>query len=98
MRGSSGRAVSAFDCASLFCGRGRHINMREAHRLSRQRCRESGMHKLIDRFRREQKGAALVEYGLLVGLIAVICVVAVTTLGTEVSTAFSNIASALSAF
>jgi pilus assembly protein Flp/PilA len=56
------------------------------------------MHKLIDRFRREQKGAALVEYGLLVGLIAVICVVAVTTLGTEVSTAFSNIASALSAF
>ena len=38
----------------------------------------------------------LVEYGMLVGLIAVICVVAVTTLGTEVSTAFSTIASALS--
>jgi len=32
----------------------------------------------------------------LVGLIAVICVVAVTTLGTEVSTALSTIASALS--
>jgi Flp pilus assembly pilin Flp len=38
----------------------------------------------------------LVEYGILVGLIAVICVVAVTALGTEVSTAFSTIASALS--
>ena len=54
------------------------------------------MHRLIDRLRREEEGAALVEYGLLVGLIAVICVVAVTTLGTEVSTAFSNIAGALS--
>lgn len=54
------------------------------------------MHKLINRFRRDDEGAALVEYGLLVGLIAVICVAAVTVLGTEVSAAFSDIASALS--
>jgi pilus assembly protein Flp/PilA len=54
------------------------------------------MGSLINRFRRDDEGAALVEYGMLVGLIAVICVVAVTTLGTEVSTAFSTIASALS--
>ena len=54
------------------------------------------MRKLINRFRRDDEGAALVEYGMLVGLIAVICVVAVTALGTEVSTAFSKIASALS--
>ena len=53
------------------------------------------MHKLIVRFRREEEGAALVEYGMLVGLIAVICVIAVTALGTEVSTAFSNIAAQL---
>jgi pilus assembly protein Flp/PilA len=53
------------------------------------------MRKLINRFRREEEGAALVEYGMLVGLIAVICVVAVTTLGTEVSSAFSAIAAAL---
>ena len=53
------------------------------------------MQKLIDRFRREEEGAALVEYGMLVGLIAVICVVAVTALGTEVSTAFSKIADQL---
>ena len=56
------------------------------------------MHKLIGRLRRDDEGAALVEYGILVGLIAVICVVAVTTLGTEVSTAFSRIAIALSGF
>ena len=61
----------------------------------RRRYKESGMFTMIDRFRREEEGAALVEYGMLVGLIAVICVVAVTTLGTEVSTAFSRIASAL---
>jgi len=53
------------------------------------------MRKLINRFRRDDEGAALVEYGMLVGLIAVICVVAVTTLGTEVSAAFSKIASSL---
>jgi pilus assembly protein Flp/PilA len=54
------------------------------------------MHKLIDRLRRDEEGAALVEYGMLVGLIAVICVIAVTTLGTEVSAAFSLIATNLS--
>jgi pilus assembly protein Flp/PilA len=54
------------------------------------------MGSLINRFRHDDEGAALVEYGMLVGLIAVICVVAVTALGTEISIAFSNIASALS--
>jgi pilus assembly protein Flp/PilA len=52
--------------------------------------KESDMRKLIDRFRWEEEGAALVEYGMLVGLIAVVCLVAVTTLGTEISTAFSK--------
>jgi pilus assembly protein Flp/PilA len=49
----------------------------------------------INHFRRDEGGAALVEYGMLVGLIAVICLVAVTLLGQEVSTGFSIIASAL---
>ncbi len=56
------------------------------------------MLRLINQLYREENGAALVEYGMLVGLIAVICVVAVTTLGTEVSAAFSTIASAMSGF
>jgi pilus assembly protein Flp/PilA len=55
----------------------------------------SEMYKFIQHFRRDETGAALVEYGMLVGLIAVVCVVAVTTLGTEVSNAFSIVASAL---
>ena len=53
--------------------------------------------QLINRFRRNEDGAALAEYGLLVALIAVVCVVAVTALGTQVSTAFSKIASQLAA-
>ena len=55
------------------------------------------MLKLFNRFRRDDEGAALAEYGLLVALIAVVCVVAVTTLGTQVNIAFSKIASALTA-
>ena len=53
--------------------------------------------QLLDRFRRDEQGAALVEYGILVGLIAVICIAAVVIVGTQVSTAFSKIASALQA-
>ena len=51
--------------------------------------------QLINRFRRDEQGAALVEYGLLIALIAVVCVVAVTTLGTNVSKAFSTIATSI---
>jgi len=47
------------------------------------------MRKLIARLRPDEEGAALVEYGMLIGLIAVVCLVAVTTLGTEISSAFS---------
>ena len=60
-----------------------------------QRKKRRNMSKLINRFRRDEDGAALVEYGLLIGLIAVVSLVAVTTLGTEISTAFSKYASGL---
>jgi pilus assembly protein Flp/PilA len=54
------------------------------------------MRTLIYRFHRSEDGAALVEYGMLIGLIAVVCLVAVTTLGTEISSAFSRYAVGLS--
>ncbi len=50
---------------------------------------------LINQLRRDERGAALVEYGLLVGLIAVVCVVAITAVGTNISTLFSEIAADL---
>jgi pilus assembly protein Flp/PilA len=50
------------------------------------------MRKFVARLRMDEEGAALVEYGMLIGLIAVVCLVAVTTLGTEISAAFSQYA------
>ena len=46
-----------------------------------------------DRFEgRKDRGATAVEYGLMVGLIAVAIIVVVTTLGTQLSTLFSGVA------
>ena len=42
-----------------------------------------------------QRGASLVEYALLVALIAVVAIVGVRALGTQVSRQFSNIGSAV---
>jgi pilus assembly protein Flp/PilA len=43
------------------------------------------------RLAKDESGAALVEYGLLVGLIAVVSIVAVTDLGSNVKTIFCKI-------
>lgn len=43
------------------------------------------------------RGASLVEYALLVALIAVVCVVAVQVLGTQASASFSSTGSGLTA-
>lgn len=50
--------------------------------------------KEIVKNKKNDRGASLVEYGLLVALIAVICIAAVKLLGQNVSTSFSQIASA----
>jgi Flp pilus assembly pilin Flp len=47
--------------------------------------------KIVDWTTDEEKGAGLVEYALLVVLIALIAFIAVRFLGTQVSTTFSNI-------
>ncbi len=43
----------------------------------------------------EEKGASMVEYALLVVLIAIIALVAVALAGRQVSTTFSNIGASL---
>jgi len=45
--------------------------------------------------RHDQRGASLVEYALLVALIAVVCIVAVSLLGGNASNKFSQVGSAL---
>jgi pilus assembly protein Flp/PilA len=44
---------------------------------------------------RNDEGQDLLEYALLVALIALVCVVAVTSAGTNVNTIFTKIAAAL---
>jgi pilus assembly protein Flp/PilA len=48
------------------------------------------------RFGRSERGASLVEYALLVALIAVVCIVAVSLLGRNASKKFSSVGSAIS--
>jgi pilus assembly protein Flp/PilA len=55
------------------------------------------MRKLINRFRRDEDGPAMVEYGLLVGLIALVVAAAAILLGQDISTLFSETASYLAA-
>ncbi len=51
--------------------------------------------KIVDWYNDEEKGASMVEYALLVVLIAIIALVAVALAGRTVSTTFGNIASSL---
>ena len=52
------------------------------------------MKKLINFFK-DEEGAAMVEYGLLVALIAVVCILAITDVGTAVRDKFNAVKDAL---
>jgi len=56
------------------------------------RIKEIAISKLTN-LKKNCDGASLVEYALLVALIAIVAIAAITTLGTKVSSQFSNIAS-----
>jgi pilus assembly protein Flp/PilA len=51
----------------------------------------------IRTFFKDESGASMVEYGLLVALIAVVCVVAITAIGTRLNTQFEAARDALPA-
>jgi pilus assembly protein Flp/PilA len=42
------------------------------------------------KFLKDDRGATMVEYALMIALIALVCIVAVTALGTSVSSKFSD--------
>jgi pilus assembly protein Flp/PilA len=50
--------------------------------------------KLIN-FCKDEEGATMVEYGLMVALIAVICITAVALIGTKLNTQFGSVAAKL---
>jgi pilus assembly protein Flp/PilA len=56
------------------------------------------MYQLLGRLRsivRRDEGQDLLEYALLIALIAIVCVGAITLAGTNVRDAFNNIAGAI---
>lgn len=50
----------------------------------------------MKRFISDEEGVAMVEYGLLGALIAVVCVAALKAIGTDVNTVFTKIGTCLS--
>ena len=47
---------------------------------------------IASRLRRDQRGATAVEYGIMVALIAVVIIVAVSLLGTNITSTFNDVA------
>lgn len=52
--------------------------------------------RMIRCFLAEDKGAALAEYAILLAFIAIVCIVAVTFLGTRISAKFVQYGNAIS--
>jgi pilus assembly protein Flp/PilA len=46
-------------------------------------------------FRQQEEGASLAEYGLLLALIALICITAIGALGGKISTMFDTLATSI---
>jgi pilus assembly protein Flp/PilA len=55
----------------------------------------SKLYAAATKFVREEEGASLAEYGLLLALIAVVCIAAINVLGTKVSSMFSAVSGAI---
>jgi pilus assembly protein Flp/PilA len=53
------------------------------------------MTNLISRFVRDESGATAIEYGLIAALIAVVVITALTSIGTNLNTKFTSIATSL---
>ena len=49
----------------------------------------------LKRFVKEEDAPTMVEYGLMVALIAVVCIAAVTLLGTNISAKFDTVAASV---
>lgn len=53
------------------------------------------MKNIFARFAADESGATAIEYGLIAGLIAVVIITAVQTLGQRISNKFNAVANAL---
>jgi pilus assembly protein Flp/PilA len=49
------------------------------------------MQTLFSRFLRDESGVTAIEYGLIAALISVVCIIAMTTVGTNLNTVYTTI-------
>ncbi len=49
----------------------------------------------IAAYKSREEGQAMAEYGLILALIAVVCIVAVTAIGTQLNVKFTSVKTAL---
>jgi pilus assembly protein Flp/PilA len=73
---------------------------RGVHIVQLAHSEENSMQKITTFLRslaNDESGATMVEYGLMVALIAIICVVAVASIGTELDKQFDKIVACLKA-
>ena len=55
------------------------------------------MKTLLSRFAHDESGVTAIEYGLIAALIAVVIIVAVTTVGTDLQAVFNAIGTVIAA-
>lgn len=55
------------------------------------------MKSLVTRFVKDESGATAIEYGLIAGLISVVIIAVVTTVGGDLKTVFTTISTKLKA-
>ena len=53
------------------------------------------MRNVLSRLLRDESGATAVEYGLIAALIIVICIAAITVVGTQLNSTFGKVSSSL---
>jgi pilus assembly protein Flp/PilA len=53
------------------------------------------MKNLITRFKNDESGATAIEYGLIAGLVSVVIIGTVTTVGTELTDVFTAVGTGL---
>ncbi|WP_298423727.1 Flp family type IVb pilin [Rhodoblastus sp.] len=53
------------------------------------------MKSLFSRFVKDQSGATAIEYGLIAALISVVCITALTSVGSSLTTTYTKVSGAL---
>jgi len=49
----------------------------------------------VNRFGRDEEGASLIEYGLMLALVTIVCIAGMTVLGSKINNFFSSLSTTI---